>query len=247
MKQSELSVRVNRKNANPPLRQQLKHLENCAQRNDSRLTMKSQLIAIVAAVLLVGCGPSAPDISIHKAALDGNIVAIKQHLAAGTDVNAKDDDDETPLHGAALSDHKEIVELLIANDADVNAKGYEGNTPLHTVAGHSTKEMTELLITNGADVNAKGSGDWTPLHWAVDKDRKEVVELLIAKGADVNVKNDGAEWDAKNKDGDTPLDVMQIAGGLLDTSKAKASKKEVAALLRKHGGKTGEELKSAGN
>ena len=50
-------------------RQQLKRLENCAQRDDSRLTMKSKLIAIVAAVLVVGCGgPSAPDISIHDAA-----------------------------------------------------------------------------------------------------------------------------------------------------------------------------------
>ena len=66
--------------------------------------MKSQLIAIVAAVVLVGCGESqqsapapeskpepptakAPDISIHDGALDGNIEAVKQHLAAGTDVN----------------------------------------------------------------------------------------------------------------------------------------------------------------
>ena len=37
------------------MRQQLKRLENCAQRDDCRLTMKSQLIAIVAAVLQVGC------------------------------------------------------------------------------------------------------------------------------------------------------------------------------------------------
>ena len=49
-----------------------------------------------------------------------------------------------------------------------------------------------------------------------------------------------------NKDGDTPLDVMQAEGDLLDTSKDKASKKEVATLLRKHGGKTGEELKAEG-
>jgi len=39
-------------------RQQLKRLENRTQRDDSRLTMKSQLIAIVAAVLVVGCGES---------------------------------------------------------------------------------------------------------------------------------------------------------------------------------------------
>ena len=37
------------------MRQQLKRLENCDQRGDGRLTVKSQLIAIVAAVVLVGC------------------------------------------------------------------------------------------------------------------------------------------------------------------------------------------------
>ena len=47
--------------------------------------MKSQLIAIVAAVLVVGCGPS---VDIHQAAYDGNIEVVKQHLAAGANVNA---------------------------------------------------------------------------------------------------------------------------------------------------------------
>ena len=34
----------------------------------------------------MGCGPS---VDIHQAAKDGNIKAVKQHLAAGTDVNAQ--------------------------------------------------------------------------------------------------------------------------------------------------------------
>jgi len=79
--------------------------------------MKHLLLTTIAAVVLVGCGQSqqsappvetppvepvakvpaqpepptaeAPDISIHEAAFDGNIAAVKQHLAAGTDVNAK--------------------------------------------------------------------------------------------------------------------------------------------------------------
>jgi hypothetical protein len=57
------------------LRQQLKRLENRAHRDDSRLTMKSQLIAIVAAVLLVGCGN--PDGALLKATQEGNIKAVK--------------------------------------------------------------------------------------------------------------------------------------------------------------------------
>ena len=75
--------------------------------------MKPQLIAIVAALLVVGCGgPSAPDISIHEAAEKGNIEAVKQHLAAGTDVNALDDDGGTPLALAIRSGNTETADLL---------------------------------------------------------------------------------------------------------------------------------------
>ena len=52
--------------------------------------MKHLLLTTIAAVVLVGCGESPPDISIHDAAALGNIEAVKQHLAAGADVNAKD-------------------------------------------------------------------------------------------------------------------------------------------------------------
>ena len=115
--------------------------------------MKSILVSIVAALLVVGCGgPSAPDISIHEAAEKGNIEAVKQHLAAGTDVNAKDDYiGMTILQSAALGGQKEIVELLIAKGADVNAKGSKGYfTPLDTALSHSLdKEITDLLRKHG--------------------------------------------------------------------------------------------------
>ena len=58
---------------------------------------------------------------------------------------------------------------------------------------------------------------------AVREGHKEVAELLIANGADVS---------AKNRYGKTLLD---FAEG------------ETADLLRKHGAKTGEELKATGN
>ena len=71
----------------------------------------------------------APDISIGDAAFDGNIKAVQQHIAAGTDVNAKDEKGATPLHGAAFTGRMEVVELLIENGADVNAKDEDGGTP----------------------------------------------------------------------------------------------------------------------
>ena len=58
------------------------------------------LITAIASVVLVGCGPS---VDIHDAAKAGDIEAVKQHLAAGSDVNTKDIDGRTPLHRAVSS------------------------------------------------------------------------------------------------------------------------------------------------
>ena len=89
--------------------------------------MKLILLTTIAAVVLVGCGESVPDISIHDAiVLGGDIEAVKQHLAAGTDVDAKDMNGETPLTWAAYSGHKEIAELLLANGARlISFEAYE--------------------------------------------------------------------------------------------------------------------------
>ena len=72
-------------------------------------------------------------------------------------------------------------------------------------------------------MNTKDNRGKTSLHRAAEKGHKEIAELLIAAGADLNAKDD---------DGTTPLDM--------------ADDKEIADLLRKHGGKTGEELKAEG-
>jgi hypothetical protein len=161
-----------------------------------RLLFGVVTVAVIttAAVIMIGGGNSQSP-SIHDAAgaagKKGNIEAVKQHLAAGTDVDARDAEDKTPLHHAPYWGHKEIVALLIAE---------------------------------GADVNAKDNAGETSLHWAVVGGEKEIVAALINNGADVNAKSDRSE---------TPLDFAP-------------TKPEIADLLRKHGGKTGEELKAEG-
>ena len=118
--------------------------------------MKSILVSIVAAVVLVGCiGVSQPleppttrvlDVPILAAAYNGNIEAVKQHLAAGTDVNVKGGfADGTPLHYAAANGHKEIAELLIDKGADVNAKDIWVHTPLEVAIGRKHPETADFL------------------------------------------------------------------------------------------------------
>ena len=104
--------------------------------------MKHLLLTTIAAVGVVGGGGP----SIQQAAETGNIEAVKQHLAAGVDVNASNFAGWTPLHRAANKGHTEIIQLLIANGADVNAKvvsgSYKGMTPLDLA---SKAEIAELI------------------------------------------------------------------------------------------------------
>ena len=80
-------------------------------------------------------------------------------------------------------------------------------------------------LDKGVDVDVKGGfATGTPLNNAAANGHKVIVELLIAKGVNENAIDNG---------GDTPLD------------KASAYKHvKTADLLRKHGGKTGEELRA---
>ena len=89
-----------------------------------------QLLITIAAVVLVGCG-EPPSELLLQSVTDGNVEAVKEHLADGADVNAKDEARGlTPLHFATQNGQKEIVELLIADGADVNAKMNNGMPPL---------------------------------------------------------------------------------------------------------------------
>ena len=148
--------------------------------------MKSQLIAIVAAVLVVGCGPK---VDIWTAAKKGNIEAVKQHLAAGVDVNAKTESEWTPLHRAAWGRHTEIVELLIAKGADVNAKDDGSWTSLHSAAMTGSNEIVGLLIAEGADVNAKANGGLTPLILTEEEKQTETADLLRKHGGKAGSEN----------------------------------------------------------
>jgi len=237
--------------------------------------MKSLLITAIAALLLVGCGKSdgiwaaaeEGDVEAVKGylAIDVNVDA-RDEVYEGT-----------PLHFAAFKGRKEVAELLINEGADVNAKNQADATPLDLAIEKNRDETVSLLrkhggktgselkggepvveatqpepptvkapdiliheavaegnieavkqhLNAGTDVNAKDEDSWTHLHFAASDGHKEVVELFIAKGADVNVKS---------KFDETPLDLAIIN-----------NETETADLLRKHGGKTGSELKAAGN
>jgi hypothetical protein len=146
--------------------------------------MKHLLLTTIAAVVLVGCGPKAPDISIHLAASMGEHYAVHQHLIAGSDVNAKNEIGMTPLHYAAGSGHERIVEMLIAAGANVNDNmnpdGVLGWTSLHAASADGHYAVVQLLIKNGADINPITSGGATPLDFV--EERTRIAKFLKSRG-----------------------------------------------------------------
>ena len=109
------------------------------------------LLITRAAVLVVGCAttqPPEPDRALLKAANTGNIEAVKQYIAGGADVNAKDEYGGTPLFNAAVNGHTETAELLIDKGADVNAK-HDGETPLDWAIDFKKPETADLHRKHG--------------------------------------------------------------------------------------------------
>ncbi|MDB4808288.1 ankyrin repeat domain-containing protein [Verrucomicrobia bacterium] len=96
-----------------------------------------QLLTTIAALVLVGCGSS---MSIHKAAGDGNIEAVKQYLDGGADVNAKYGGGWTPLHFATEKGHKEIANLLLKH-------GGKTAEELKATGNWSTQRTIPMIIS----------------------------------------------------------------------------------------------------
>ena len=133
--------------------------------------MKYLLTVTITAVLLAGCEPLQSNAkSLHRSAEEGDIEAVKKHLAAGANKNVRAGKwRDTPLHRAAFWGYTEVVELLINNEVDVNAKDDYGCTPLHDAAEYSHLEIAEMLIGRGPNMNALDNIGDTPLDLASGK------------------------------------------------------------------------------
>ena len=85
--------------------------------------------------------------SIHEAAANGKIDAVKAHLNGGADVNERDSEGLTPLH---LVEKKEIAELLIAKGAELNPiDNFFEYTPLDFMEGEVDQDTINFLRKHG--------------------------------------------------------------------------------------------------
>lgn len=104
-----------------------------------------------------------PEMDLQTAVMTGNLEVVKQHIAAGTDLDKKDQmSGSTPLIAAATFDQKEIAKALIDAGADLSIKNNDGATPLHVAAFFCRVEIAQSLLDAKADKNAKNNFGATP-------------------------------------------------------------------------------------
>lgn len=184
---------------------------------------------------------------LHYAALNGRKEIVEFLLASHADVNARDNDEETPLFVSL--DRPEVAEVLLRHGANVDARNKkEGIAPLGRAASEGNQAMVKLLLSYKADIKARDNEEYTALHDAAERGHAELAELLLARGADPNARvydrrtplhmaaqgghptvvrvllAHGAAVDAREENGTTPLFDAVMAGDV-----------EIAAMLLSHG------------
>ena len=129
--------------------------------------IKATLVVLI--VLLAACsskenaaqgqnksGAKAPDVDIHTAVISDNLEAVKQHIAAGSDLNVKDPfGGSSPLISAAVFGKTEAAKLLLNAGVDINFQNNDGSTALHTAAFFCRPEIVKLLLDKKADKSIK--------------------------------------------------------------------------------------------
>ena len=210
----------------------------------ARFSGKMELINVL--VKECGCSPHTKGrvgrTLLHNACDGGNVdVARKLVTEYGADVNARDNEDNTPLNLAArFSGKMELIDMLVKEyGCSPHTKGQVGRTLLHLACEGGHVDVARKLVTEyGAHVNARDNNDNTPLTLAVYFGKIEVVRMLITdfhvnletKGqrggtalhrACVSGKEDvarmlvsefGADVNARDSKNKTPLDIATSKG-----------------------------------
>lgn len=150
-----------------------------------------------------------PKIDIHTAVVTNNIEALKQHIAAGSNLNEKDPlGGSSPLISASLFGKIEMAKSLIDAGADLNFQNNDGSTALITASFFCRPQIVKMLLAKGADKTIK------------NKYRQTAYESVSGPFADIK--------DAYDRLGK----MLEPMGLKLDYTYLEKTRPEIAAMLK---------------
>jgi len=146
--------------------------------------------ASAAFLLLVSAMPSVAQQGNEKerdmiaAAERGELPVVRNLLADGARIDARDQRGRTALLAATHRNRTEVARFLIQEGADVNAKDFVQDTPFLYAGAEGRDDILKLALTAGAnlkDINRYGG---TALIPAAHHGHVETVKILLATAID---------------------------------------------------------------
>ncbi|KAL8301067.1 hypothetical protein RB593_000054 [Gaeumannomyces tritici] len=176
----------------------------------SMATKQGQLAG--AKALLEHGAKQTPDSSgvapLHLAAKRRHMGLVQLFLTYGADVNARSISLQTPLHSACSKGSEKVAALLLDRGAEAGAKDEAGETPLSYTIAAGSKIWKRLFDETSEgryfDINATYKFGCTLLHLVADC--KGASATAVA-GATAVFLDRGADIEAQNESGETPLHV----------------------------------------
>jgi ankyrin repeat protein len=153
------------------------------------MTRRGFLVGAVLAAT-TSSAPAAGGGDLLAAVARGDAPAVRDRIAAGADLEARDPQGRTPLLLATRLDHRDIALALIAAGADVNAKDDIQDTPfLYAGAEGRDEILRAILATDRVNFEYTNRYGGTALIPAAHHGHPETVRLLLATEIDIDHVN----------------------------------------------------------
>jgi len=133
---------------------------------------------------------ASPTAALLAAAAAGHTDAVRAALAAGADIEARDQRGRTALLLAATYDHVPIAQLLVAHGASADALDDRNDTPWLVTGVTGSVAMLEALLPANPDMKIRNRYGGIAVIPASERGHVDYVRRVVQTGIDVNHVND---------------------------------------------------------